>query len=364
MKMTEYETFMVYELDDSGEKVKLNIEEEKLQENLHPEQVLVIIKEELRRIFIWKGPKSPVRKRFISSRVAQALQEELMKDARYHRCKIVSVDAGDEPSEFLNVFRLESMEVTERLADMRYVRNIEREKMEQAAIADYTPKASKTQTEEEYTSPALKDTSNKVVVSSYPTSVPKPRTQYQKPTMAKPARISKPTGLSEEQRKIIKEKILNAEVSDGYKRLNLILGHTLYAAVSKTAKVFGKEVVETDWEPVKKVPQDMIELENHMLRVYFDEKKGIVEAVEVLEKAEKPRSESKSTATIKKVDTVKETSDFNSMTVKDLKTYAEENKIDLPPNVRKAEIIDILKKSKENKPSGRRQLPKIPNNAD
>lgn len=362
MKMTEYESFMVYELDDSGEKKRLDIEEERLKENLHPEQVLVIIREDLRRIFIWKGPKSPVRKRFISSRVAQALQEELMKDARYHRCKIVSVDAGDEPSEFLNTFRLESMEVTERLADMRYVRNIEREKMEQAALTDFTPKASKTQTEEEYFSPALQDLSSEVVVSSY--SAPKSRSQYQKPAMAKPSRISKPTGLSEEQRKIIKERILNAEVSDGYKRLNLILGHTLYAAVSKTAKVFGKEVEETNWEPVKNVPQDMIELENHILRVWFDEKKGIVEAVEVLEKAEESKTGSKNTTSVKKVDKVKETSDFNSMTVKDLKTYAEENKIDLPPNVRKAEIIDILKKSKENKPSGRRQLPKIPNSDD
>ena len=36
--MTEYETFMVYELDDSGEKVRLDMEEEHLQENLHPEQ--------------------------------------------------------------------------------------------------------------------------------------------------------------------------------------------------------------------------------------------------------------------------------------------------------------------------------------
>ncbi|MCK4780074.1 MAG: hypothetical protein KAT57_07800, partial [Candidatus Lokiarchaeota archaeon] len=245
--------------------------------------------------------------------------------------------------------RLESMEVTERLADMRYVRNIEREKMEQAALTDVTPKASKTQAEEEYFSPALQDLSSEVVVSSY--SAPK-------------SRISKPTGLSEEQRKIIKERILNAEVSDGYKRLNLILGHTLYAAVSKTAKVFGKEVEETDWEPVKNVPQDMIELENHILRVWFDENKGIVEAVEILEKAEESKTGSKNTTSVKKVDTVKETTDFNSMTVKDLKTYAEENKIDLPPNVRKAEIIDILKKFKENKPSGRRQLPKIPNNDD
>lgn len=362
--MTEYETFMVYELDDSGEKVKLDIEEKKLQENLHPEQVLVIIKEDLRRIFIWKGPKSPVRKRFISSRVASALQEDLMKDARYHRCKIVSVDAGDEPTEFLNTFSLESMEVTERLADMRYVRNIERERMEQATITDVTPKATKAQPEEEYYSPTLQDTSNEVVVSSYSPSTPKSSIQYQKPAITKPTRVSKPTGLSEEYKKTIKEKILKTEVSDEYKRLNLILGHTLYAAVSKTAKVFGKEVEETDWEPVKKVPKDMVELENHVLRVYFDEGKGIVEAVEVLEKAEKSQSTSKKTSTTTKVDTTKEKMNFNSMTVKDLKIYAEAKKIDLPANARKSEIIEILEKSKEKKPSNRRQLPKIPSGDD
>ena len=36
--MTEYETFMVYELDDSGEKIKLDFPEEQLQENLHPQE--------------------------------------------------------------------------------------------------------------------------------------------------------------------------------------------------------------------------------------------------------------------------------------------------------------------------------------
>ena len=378
MKMTEYETFIVYELDDSGEKIKLNITEEHLQENMDPEQVLVIVREDLRRIFIWKGPKSPVRKRFISSRVAATLQEELMKDSRYHRCKIVSVDAGDEPSEFLNTFRLESMEVTERLADMRYVRNVERERMEQATITDVAPKATKVQTEEEYFSPALQDTSNEVIISSFApsTSKPKPMTQYPKSEMVKPSRISNAIGLSGEEAQKIKDKILKTDVSDGYKRINLILGHTLYAAVSKIAKVFGKDVEETDWESVKNVPKEMIELDNHVLRVYFDEKKGIVEAIEVLEKEEKsnstPRKVSPSGLSpmptkpdvMKKAITTKEITDFNSMTVKDLKAYAEDKEIDVPPNAKKADLIEILEKSRENKPNGRRQLPKIPSKDD
>ena len=99
-----YEEFIVYELDNSGERNKVDIKQEELQNRLNPEQVLIIIREDLRRIYIWKGAKSPVRKRFISSRVAQELQRELMEDSRYHRCKIVSIDQGDELGEFLNAF--------------------------------------------------------------------------------------------------------------------------------------------------------------------------------------------------------------------------------------------------------------------
>ena len=376
--MTEYETFMVYELDDSGEYNKIGMAEEELQSNLHPEQVLVIVREDLRRIFIWKGPKSPVRKRFISSRVAQELQEELRKDASYHRCKIVSVDAGDEPNEFLNAFQLKSMEVTERLADMRYVRNIDREKMNEAVITDVAPKVTETK-EEEYFSPALQDSSS--VPKSKSPPKPRPRTQYPTKPMAKT-----PAGLSKEDTEKIKDKILKTEISDGHKRLNLILGHTLLAAVSKSAKVFGEEVVETEWEPVKKVPKNMIELDNHILRVYFNETKGIVEAVEILEKEGEPKSTPKKVTTAKsttgsssltpmpsKPSSMDKTSmkstptkkmDFNSMTVKDLKSYAEENKINLPTTARKVEIVEILEKTGENKPSNRRQLPKIPSKDD
>jgi len=194
--------------------------------------------------------------------------------------------------------------------------------------------------------------------------------------MVKPSRISKAIELSGEEAQKIKDKILKTDVSDGYKRINLILGHTLYAAVSKTAKVFGKDVEEVDWEPVKKVPREMIELDNHVLRVYFDEKKGIVEVIEVLEKEGKsnsfPRKISPSGLspmptkpdTMKKTITPKEMTDFNSMTVKDLKAYAEEKEIDLPINTKKADLIEILEKSREKKLSGRRQLPKIPSKDD
>ena len=177
-----YQEFFVYDLKDNGEKKKIDVKQEDLQNYLHPEQVLVIIREDLRRIFIWKGAKSPVRKRFISSRVARDLQQELLDDPRYHRCKIISVDQGDEQKEFLDTFQLKSMEVKERLPDMRYIRNIERERMKslEGTVGS--------KTEETYVSPALQNMSDNIVKSSVlPTH-----------TLKKPSSYVRAVGLSKE----------------------------------------------------------------------------------------------------------------------------------------------------------------------
>ena len=289
--MTElYDLFVVYELENSGERVKLDIKQENLQNSLSPEAVILIIREDLRRIFIWKGSKSPVRKRFISSRVAQELQKELMDDARYHRCKIVSIDQGDELQEFLNAFRLESMEVTERLPDMRYIRNIERDQLAEAENTGASQKG-----EEEYYSPALADISNDVIKSSFSGSASVTKGKRIAVPSSKDSMMRSSIGLSTEEKEKIKKKILDISIPDEYTRQNLILGHELYGAVSKVSKVFGKDVEEIEWEKVKKLPKGVIELEEHKLRVYLDEKKGIVEAVEVLKKVS-TQSQDKQTA--------------------------------------------------------------------
>ncbi len=384
-----YDFFMVFEIDDAGDKVRLDVTEEEFRENngtnvLHPEHVLVIVKEELRRIYIWKGAKSPVRKRFISSRVASSLQEELVKVAAFHRCKIVSVDQGDEVVEFLRAFRLESMDVDEKLADMRYIRNIDREKMLDAGIIpDAQQKVVKVK-KEEYFSPALREieqsSGTKIDVSAVTKVSPRPKTargvaptQPQKsrsyvpyPTKSSAAPRTTPE-LSAERIKEIMEKIIKTKAPENYKRQNLILGHTLYGVVSKKVEVFGKSHEETDWEPVKKLPSGMIELENKRLRVYLDENKGIVEAIEILEKiGAESTPETKKTASKKKVADFfakkpESSANYKSWTVKDLKNYCSEHGIDIPSNAKKINIIKSIKEAEEKpKSSGRRQLPKIP----
>jgi len=132
--MSELRTFFVFELDDAGEYKELDFSEKDLVDYLNSEQVLVLVREDLRRIFIWKGAKSPVKKRFISSKIARKIQGELMKDLRFHHCKIVSVDQGDEIQEFLDAFNMESMELKEKLPDMRYIRNSERPQFKKTKV--------------------------------------------------------------------------------------------------------------------------------------------------------------------------------------------------------------------------------------
>ncbi|GAG11413.1 unnamed protein product, partial [marine sediment metagenome] len=70
-KMKEYEEFIVYDLENTGDRTELNITPEELQNHLNPKKVLIIITNDLKRIYIWKGSKSSVRKRFIAARIAQ-----------------------------------------------------------------------------------------------------------------------------------------------------------------------------------------------------------------------------------------------------------------------------------------------------
>ena len=67
----EYKDFRAYLLRDDGEKEEVDAEIETIGEHFNNETVLLLVRFDLRRIFIWKGPKSPVRKRFISSRVEE-----------------------------------------------------------------------------------------------------------------------------------------------------------------------------------------------------------------------------------------------------------------------------------------------------
>ena len=304
--MTEaYADFMVFELEDTGERQQLDITEREFRQNngngvLHPYQVAIIVKEDLRRIYIWKGFTSSVRKKFIASRVASELQQELVTNAGFHRCKVISVDQGDEPNEFLNAFGFEKQKIQE-IAEI-----------EQAEVKNEL----KLKTQETHQkNPPIKHINN---LKSF---VSKSFKQVK----------------SEKKSREIFEKIIQNEVPNNYKRKNVLTGQNiLYGEIFKKANIFGETIEEREWQPVTNLPKEIFELEGHKLRIYFNKEIGMIEAIEVLETLEdvsKPKKEDEEEGKV----------DYNKWTVKQLKTFCSKNNIKVPSTYRKADIVRLVK---------------------
>ncbi|MHA1507398.1 MAG: hypothetical protein ACTSO6_01695 [Promethearchaeota archaeon] len=319
-----YENFMIFGLESTGEKVKLDISETTFllnngQNVLDPNQVLIIVKEGLRRIYIWKGVNSHVRKKFIASRIAAELQNDLVVNSHFHRCKIISVDQGDEPYEFMRAFNFKTVEVPAILErDSKEFKQLhESSLLESAEIKD--KKVHGWQGPPPTINGAVK--SPLIVKKTENGIAPKPKQSIKAPKL--------------DNKKVI-DIIVKNKVPDNFKRQNLILGNfQIYGAAVKKAKIFGKEVEETEWEQVKSIPEGPIELKDRTIRLYVNGNSNSIEGIEILQKLD-------TTPTVEKLIEKKEKINYNSWTVSKLKLYCKENNITVPTSYRKAQIINLI----------------------
>ncbi|MCP4761649.1 MAG: hypothetical protein GY870_07695 [archaeon] len=313
----EYQDFIVYQLENDGTYTEVDVPQNDLGDYLSSETVFLLVRQDLRRLFIWKGPTSPVRKRFISSRAASEIQENIRSGGGRH-LKIVSIDAGDETIEFLSAFDVEPFEVTEKLADMRYIRNTEREKMKQEAIKKKLEERNKKK-EGEYWSPLLEEANQKeqakkvkTIGETVPTKeekipsevkkTPKKKTSVKK-VKAKKAPIKRhivddtpvvtrksnePVSLNslqnlitEEKGKKIIDEVLQIDPPEGMKRMNIVIGQNLYAPHISKSVVLGKTIEKEEWNIIKDLPSGVIDLDTNKLRVIIDEEFKIIKAIEI-----------------------------------------------------------------------------------
>jgi len=299
-----YQHFMIFMLHDSGEKDLIDItREEFLKDNgkkvLLPKQVVLIVDEELRRIYIWKGTQSSVRKKFIASRIASELQNELANVANFHRCKVVSVDQGDEPHEFLDSFGFSSMKVkiSPEIKEMTIKSYLEKN----------SPKTEKSQGSKHI---------NKV---------------------NQPYKLRKPNKfkiLSQDQKKRL-DSILKSEIPSGFSRQHIILGdNIIYGNIKKKTEVFGKIIMEESWNPVDGLNEEMIEFDDYKTRIYFNTNTGIIKAVEFLKAASSQTSK-------------ENVIDSSKWTVKQLKAYCSKNDIKVLSKYKKADLVKLVEEHKK-----------------
>ncbi len=300
----DYKDFRCFSLLDDGEKEEIEVEQENIEELFDTDKVFLIVRYDLRRLFIWKGPRAPVRKRFISSRVGAQLQQESAKIAMH--LKIVSVDAGDEPIEFLRVFKLDPYEVEEeeKVADMYYVRNEERRKLEDAKIAAKI-KAKKEKKKDEYWSPVLEEEKRmeqmqkaKTKAISAKSKAPV-RAPKKKPTKTKTStstsrqqqaqrkkfaeHIPSMDTLTKDAEKLILKEILQEDCPKGFKRLNIIIESSLYGSKKVTSEIFGKSTEHIEWDRIKKIPEGSFDIKSGQLRIRSKNNK--IQGIEVFTKS-------------------------------------------------------------------------------
>lgn len=261
--VSSYSNFMVFKLRNNGERIRLDIDEEQFKQDngeavLKSNEVIIIVKEEIRRIYIWKGIESSVRKKFIASRVAASLQKELMTEAHFHRCKIVSIDQGDELSEFIRNFGFEQYKLSKK-------------------------EISKATAKNEFT-----QFSSNVPINSNEASTVRNTPHELTRKISSQNRFSSIVNHSNTHDKEILKRILNNQEPSGYKRRHVLVGESkLYGSVEKKSKIFGNESIRTDWEPIKKFSKQILELDGFKLRIFIDIDKNSVQAIELLENIDK-----------------------------------------------------------------------------
>ncbi len=319
--LDDYKDFRCFKLLDDGEREEIEVEPEDIENLFETDKVFLLVRYDLRRLFIWKGPRAPVRKRFISSRVGAQLQSESSKVAMY--LKIISVDAGDEPVEFLRVFNLEPYEVDEqeRVEDMYYLRNEERRKLEDAEIQAKIDKK-KGKKKEEYWSPVLEEekrmeqmqrakakaisSKSKAPVKASKKTPIKTKTSSKQPRKKFAEHIPSMDTLTKDAEKLILKEILKENTPEGFKRLNILIESSLYGPKKVISELFGKKIEEIEWDRIKKIPEGSFDIESGQLRIHA--KKNKIQGIEVFtaidEKKENKNKKPSKKSTKRKLNTI------------------------------------------------------------
>lgn len=313
--------FMVFRVKDTGEKEQIEINEEEFSKGngsdiLTEKEVLLIVKESIRRIYIWKGIASSVRRKFIGSQVASELQKELMTNGNFHRCKIVSVDQGDELEEFLNNFNLKSPEGDKLLKKREKIEQSRKERYLKAKISHTTPSSGKS-------------------IQGVP--LMKKQRAFSQFDKRKPNNSHEGTPIRDYE-KLVKN-LIQESLTDNYIRKHLIVGDLkLYGMVEKKAKVFNEDIKQQEWEPIKNFPKEIIDLKNYRFRLHVDTDTNQIKGIEVLENIGKP-----------KIEKPRQMYKFSYWTVSKLRKFCKENDIDIPTGARKDDIISLVKEFTDSK---------------
>ncbi|MFX0067517.1 MAG: hypothetical protein ACFE7I_00355 [Candidatus Hodarchaeota archaeon] len=245
---------IIYGVSDSGDLDELK-GDRPIKDYLVSDRVLILIDDDLKKIWIWKGNSAPVRQKFISARVANQIRQE-----RGLTYKTLSIDEGEESQEFLD-----SIGAKPKKAPRPALPAEPKPPMPVAApTPDPTPKSA----------PAPAAPAPAPIVKQ-PEAPKTPATSRVTSPMPSPT----PAVVTPLEAEVI-SKLERVEIPRGYERELVIVGNEVYAITEYRTIFLGEKKVETKLEKASKLPEGIFFAEGYTPRVIVD--KGRVLAVEFL----------------------------------------------------------------------------------
>lgn len=234
---------------------------------LSSDRVVIVVAERQRKIYLWKGKRSSVKKKFVGARKASDLRGEWGLVF-----KVVAMDEGEEDSDFLSLLGVR-VEAASRTPPRE---EAVKPSPQEAAVVDEPVVAAARE--------------EKVVVEEKPAAPPvravsraAPSTTAVAPAVQAPrgASASRSAGsaFAEVDEEAVLSKLSKIEVPSGYTREIVVVGPCIYAVKETRTSIFGKESVERRLERVNP-PEGVFVVENFLPRVISEG--GRIVAIEFL----------------------------------------------------------------------------------
>jgi hypothetical protein len=268
--------------------------------DLANDSVYIIVDENARKIFIWKGEKAPVRRKFISAKAAQQMRQE--KYGMVYR--IESLDPELEGADFLSIFGAtpapkeaaapSGSEVITKPTPAPAPAPVRKPETAPtrtpAAAPARTPAAAPARAPAAAPTPAptaarpaAAPTPARTAAKPTPTPVAKPAPRVVKETevvVTEPVKTVTPTTLEE-----VSIKLKEIEIPDDMEREIIIIGSMVFSVIKEHLALFSKDVVKL--EPMDDLPSGIFPAAHYQVRLFIED--GRVIFTELLR--QKTRSE-------------------------------------------------------------------------
>ncbi|MHA1596555.1 MAG: hypothetical protein ACTSWV_02860 [Candidatus Asgardarchaeia archaeon] len=245
----------MYNINSDGTLTEIPVGKNELKDD----RVLLVVDESSNRIYIWKGKNSLTRKRFIGARQAQKLRMSYGMNYR-----VVSIEENDEPIEFLALFDRSVKEKKDVLKKSLTETKTERMKVESS------PKISQSSTVSEGTQTRyLPGGVSKVVggVATYPKRTLNEKVEANRSYDTVTRSYRGRELVVEKRNSSLLDEVNSIEVPPDMKREVIIVSDKIYAITEKRKNIFGKKIVETNFEPIENVPDGEFFVEDYVVRV-------------------------------------------------------------------------------------------------